>query len=45
VFNHLSTAKPSFHYCVRLDTFALWQILRTRPASRIKRPHLSAVSF
>src|SRR3954469_10268532 len=22
VFNHLSMAKPSFHYCVRLDTFA-----------------------
>ncbi|MFM0375386.1 hypothetical protein PQQ72_00005, partial [Paraburkholderia strydomiana] len=23
VFNHLSMTKPSFHYCVRLDTFAL----------------------
>ena len=22
VFNHLSMTKPSFHYCVRLDTFA-----------------------
>ncbi|WP_206362289.1 hypothetical protein, partial [Paraburkholderia caledonica] len=25
VFNHLSMTKPSFHYCVRLDTFALRQ--------------------
>ncbi|MGF6721308.1 hypothetical protein P3T43_000655, partial [Paraburkholderia sp. GAS41] len=36
----------SFHYCVRLDTFAF----ATDPegptaASRIKRPHLSAVNF
>ncbi|WP_217468555.1 hypothetical protein, partial [Paraburkholderia graminis] len=23
VSNHLSMTKPSFHYCVRLDTFAL----------------------
>ncbi|WP_310075662.1 hypothetical protein, partial [Paraburkholderia graminis] len=49
VFNHLSMTKPSFHYCVRLDTFASRPAPElnpaTRRASRIKRPHLSAVSF
>jgi hypothetical protein len=30
---------------VRLDTSALWQAPKDPPASRIKRPHLSAVNF
>jgi len=37
--------KPSFHYCVRLDTFASSKPRRIHCASRIKRPHLSAVNF
>jgi hypothetical protein len=46
VFIHLPMEKPSFHYCVRLDTFACGQVPENPPtASRIKRPHLSAVSF
>src|SRR4051794_41867464 len=42
----LASARPFFHYCVRLDTFACRQIPENpSAASRIKRPHLSAGSF
>jgi hypothetical protein len=39
VFFHLAMQKPSFHYCVRLDTFALQQIPQNPPPRRASSAH------
>jgi hypothetical protein len=39
VFFHLAMQKPSFHYCVRLDTFALQQAPQNPPPRRASSAH------